>query len=402
MKIIYFDCFSGISGDMCLSALLDLGMPPECLQEAVDRLRIPVAIDEKTVHKGSLRATMITVRELRPQPPERSLGSLLEILAESSLPESIKSKTASCLQRLAAAEAAVHGTSPEKVHFHEVGGLDTLVDLVGAFTGIACLGIERVYASPLPLGRGSIETAHGLIPLPAPAVMELLLDVPTYGVPLEAELVTPTGAAMVTTMASSFGAPPPASWERVGYGAGSRDLQWPNVLRVWLGESRETAAGEEEEGRVFDEGQVTILETQVDDTNPEFLPYLRSRLEEAGAMDVSFTPVFMKKGRPGFLVTVLSSPDCLYALAGIIFRETSSLGLRWHQAGRIMLFRTTMNVETPYGKIPVKIGYAKAPDGTREIFNRAPEYEDCARAAREHGVGIKEVYQAAMRAADSK
>lgn len=399
MRIIYFDCFSGISGDMCLAALLDLGMPLECLQEAAERLRIPVAVEEKTVHKGALRAKGITVRELSPQPQERSLGAMLEILAESSLPEEVKGKTESCLRRLAAAEAAVHGTSPEKVHFHEVGGLDTLVDLVGAFTGVAHLKVERVYASPLPLARGSIKTAHGLIPLPAPATLELLLGVPTYGVNLEAELITPTGAALVTALASSFGPPPPAVWERVGYGAGSSDLEWPNVLRAWLGEERVAACGADNGAGAFEEGRVTILETQVDDTNPEFLPYLRSRLEEGGAVDVSFTPLLMKKGRPGFLVTVLSPPERLYALTRIIFRETSSLGLRWRQEGRIMLFRTTVGVETPFGKIPVKIGYALAPDGTREVFNRAPEYEDCARAAKEHRVGIKEVYQAALAAA---
>ena len=398
MKIIYFDCFSGISGDMCLAALLDLGMPLECLQEAVECLGIPVAVEEKTVHKGAIRAKGITVRELRPQPPARSLSAMLEIVAKSSLPEEIKAKTEACLRRLAAAEAAVHGTPPEKVHFHEVGGLDTLVDLAGTFIGIAHLKVEHLYASPLPLARGSIKTAHGLIPLPAPAALELLSGVPTYGVNLEAELVTPTGAALVTALASSFGPPPPAVWERVGYGAGSSDLEWPNVLRAWLGEERMSDRRAEKGAGAFEEGRVLVLETQVDDTNPEFLPHLRSRLEEAGAVDVSFIPLLMKKGRPGFLVTVLSPAERLYALARIIFQETSSLGLRWRQEGRIMLFRTTVGVETPYGRIPVKIGYALAPDGSREVFNRAPEYEDCARAAREHGVGIKEVYRSALAA----
>ena len=243
--------------------------------------------------------------------------------------------------------------------FHEIGGLDTLLDLAGTFAAVSHLGVEQVLVSPLPLARGSIMTMHGLLPLPAPATLQLLKDVPTYGVPLEAELVTPTGAVLAVSLASGFGPPPLARWERFGYGAGSKDLpQQPNVLRAWLGEScgrdRRRAWRRLCRQAAFDEDLVLVLETQLDDQSPELLPYLRAQLERGGAIDVLFTPTVMKKGRPGNIVTVLSPREKLLALTHILFRESSALGLRWYPAGRLKLFRTVEEVSTPYGAIPVK------------------------------------------------
>ncbi|NPV29404.1 MAG: nickel pincer cofactor biosynthesis protein LarC [Firmicutes bacterium] len=406
MKTLYLDCFSGISGDMCLAALLDLGVPLAAVEDVIARLGIPVTVEKKRVSKRGIRATRVLVRTSAPQPPTRSLRELEEILKQSSLPRPLAERVEDLLLRLARAEAAVHGEEAHEVHFHELGGLDTLVDLAGTLAGLECLGVQKVIASPLPLGVGKIQTAHGALPLPAPATLNLLQGIPTYGVPLEAELVTPTGAALVAALAEGFGPPPFARWEKIGYGAGARDLPQPNVLRAWLGECLNLLReAENREGDAapspltFDEDAVAVVETQLDDLNPELLPYLRERLEGEGALDVTFTPALMKKGRPGNLVTVLAPPDRLEPLARVLFRESTALGVRWRLASRIKLFRTTLEVATPYGRIPVKLGFARRPDGTPEYLNLAPEYEACARRAQETGASLKEVYQAAAGAA---
>ncbi len=400
MKALYLDCFSGISGDMCLAALLDLGVPLEAFERVISQLGIPVTIEKSQVSKNGIRATRVVVRARAPQPSARSVRELEEILKKSSLPEALAGKAETLLFRLARAEAAVHGQDPREVHFHELGGLDTLVDLAGTLAGLDYLGVDKITASPLPLGRGSIQAAHGALPLPAPATLQLLQGIPTYGVPLEAELVTPTGAVLAAALAEDFGPPPFACWEKIGYGAGAKDLpHQPNVLRTWLGESR--PAGFARAGELFcDEDQVLVLETQLDDANPELLPYLRAQLEKDGALDVAFLPAYMKKGRPGSIVTVISPRDRLFALARTIFRESTALGLRWYPASRLKLFRTSLEVTTPYGTIPVKLGFARHPDGTPEYLNLAPEYEACARLAQETGVSLKEVYQAALKAVD--
>jgi len=401
MKVLYLDCFSGISGDMFLSALIDLGVPISVFKEVISQLDVPVEIKSAAVYKKGIRATRVILAEQTRQPRERSFHQLLEIVRQGSLPAHISTKVEAALLHLAQAEGAAHGVEVEKVHFHELGGLDTLVDLAGAFTGVSYLGIEQVYASPLPLARGTITTEHGLLPLPAPATLNLLKGAPTYGVAIEAELVTPTGAVLATSLAGSFGLPPAARWEKIGYGAGTQELTHPNVLRLWLGESLDHKDASETPELAFDQDQVLVLETQVDDVNPEFLPYLRMQLEKEGAIDVAFIPTLMKKGRPGNIVTVLSSPDRLSSLARILFRESTAIGLRWYQAGRIKLFRTSVEVETPFGSIPVKLGFAVRPDGSREYLNLAPEYEACARRAQETGRSIKEVYRAALKAADN-
>ncbi|MGD0152776.1 MAG: nickel pincer cofactor biosynthesis protein LarC [Thermacetogeniaceae bacterium] len=409
MRLLYLDCFSGISGDMCLSTLLDLGVPLEILEQVVAQLEVDILLERKTVFRGGLQATHLRGKAVADQPAGRSVHSLREILHHSSLPAMLREQVDDALLRLAEAEARVHGADPEEVHFHEIGGLDTLLDLAGTFAAVSYLGVEQVQVSPLPLARGSIRTMHGLLPLPAPATLQLLKGVPTYGVPLEAELVTPTGAVLAVSLANSFGPPPLARWEQIGYGAGNTELpQQPNVLRAWLGETVAMAGTASEAapatatatpGASFDEDLVLVLETQIDDLNPELLPYLRTQLEQAGAIDVLFTPAVMKKGRPGNLITVLSPQEKLLTLATILFRESSALGLRWYPAGRLKLFREIKEVFTPYGPIPIKIGYAQRPDGSREILNLAPEYEACARLAEETGTSLKDIYQAALGAA---
>ncbi len=403
MRILYLDCFSGISGDMCLSALLDLGVPLDLLKQVVAQLGVDILLEARQVSKKGIQATQLQARSISDQPTGRSLRSLQEILSHSSLPAAIRERVEAALLCLAEAEAGVHGTVPEEVHFHEIGGLDTLFDLAGTFAAVSYLGVEQVLVSPLPLAGGSIMTRHGLLPLPAPATLRLIKNVPTYGVPLEAELVTPTGAVLAVSLASGFGPPPLARWERFGYGAGSSDLpQQPNVLRAWLGEDTATTGavpGTAVPDAAFDEDMVLVLETQLDDLNPELLPYLRAQLERSGAIDVLFTPTVMKKGRPGNIVTVLSPREKLLALTRILFRESSALGLRWYPVGRLKLFRTMEEVATPYGTVPVKLGYARRPDGAREYFNRAPEYEACAKLAEETGISLKEIYQAALSAA---
>lgn len=406
MRILYLDCFSGISGDMCLSSLLDLGVPLDLLKQVVAQLGVDILLEAKRVSKRSIQATQLQARSASDQPSGRSLRSLQEILRHSSLPPAIREQVEAALMRLAEAEAGVHGVVPEEVHFHEIGGLDTLLDLAGTFAAVSYLGVEQVLVSPLPLAGGSIMTRHGLLPLPAPATLRLIKNVPTYGVSLEAELVTPTGAVLAVSLASGFGPPPLARWERFGYGAGNSDLpQQPNVLRAWLGESAAlsgTESGTTSPEAALDEDLVLVLETQLDDQSPELLPYLRTQLERGGAIDVLFTPTLMKKGRPGNIVTVLSPREKLLSLARILFRESSALGLRWYPAGRLKLFRTIEEVATPYGTVPVKLGYARRQDGTREYLNLAPEYEACVKRAEETGVSLKEIYQAALSATRDK
>lgn len=393
MKILYLDCFSGISGDMFLAALLDLGVPLEVFRRVAEQLQIPVEIGQEEVSEKGLRATRLVLRELDRQPEHRSLKELLQVLEQGSLEAEIRAGVEQALWVLAEAEARAHGIEAGSVHFHEIGGLDTLIDLACARAGLKHLGVSRVYSSPLPLGRGSIRTAHGLIPLPAPATMQILLGVPTYGIPLEAELVTPTGAALATTLAEGFGPPPAAIWQAVGHGAGRQQLPQPNLLRLWLGEQPEPPCSG------YEHDQVLVMETQIDDLNPEFLPHLRRKLEEEGAIDVTMTPTIMKKGRPGTIVTALAPREQLLPLAQIFFRESSALGLRWYPASRIKLHRASRQVATPYGAVRVKVGYLPADKGGCGILNLAPEYEDCSVLALEAGVSIKEVYQAALVAA---
>lgn len=388
MKLAYFDCIAGASGDMLLGALVDAGVSLEGLRERLAALNLPeFELSARRVVKNGFSATKVDVHT-----PEhhgaahhgRHLADILALLNASSLPESVRGRAAGMFQRLAEVEAGIHGKAVEEVHLHELSGVDTIVDIVGVLTGLEMLGVERIHASPLPLGRGFIQGAHGQIPLPAPAALALLKGIPVTGSEIDKELVTPTGAVLLTSLACGFGPIPPMTLTALGYGAGGWDLPIPNILRLLVGEaSAGGMAGVE---------TLTILETNIDDNNPEITAYTLEKLLAAGALDVFFTPIQMKKNRPATLLSVLCRPGEAEALEAILFRETSTLGVRRQQVERRCLERSSRNVSTPYG--PVRVKVAHLPQGEKA----APEYEDCRHLAEEQGVPLRQVYQAALRA----
>jgi uncharacterized protein (TIGR00299 family) protein len=393
MRIVYFDCIAGASGDMILGALLDAGLPEATLREGLAGLGLD-DFDLKCHHvlKNGFSATKVDVL-VADDVPARHLSEIEAIITKSSLSPGIKERATAIFRRLGEAEAGIHDTSLDQVHLHELGGVDTIVDVVGALVCLEALGIERVYASPLPMGRGFVRGDHGSIPLPAPATLALLTQgaatgegIPLVGVDLEVELVTPTGAVILSSLATAFGPIPPMTLAAVGYGAGGRDLPIPNVLRLLVGE-RATPDGAITE-------TLTSLETNVDDLNPEIYDYVMARLFDAGALDVFLSPIQMKKNRPATLVRVLCQPADADALMAILFAETSTLGVRQQLVTRHCLARTTHTVETPYGSVRVKV--ASLGDGQ---VKAAPEYEDCRRLAKASGVPLREVYRAAEEAA---
>ena len=401
MQVAYFDCFSGISGDMILGALVDAGLDTEQFRTELAKLSIPgIDVTFDRTSKQGIAATAAHVH-VEGEPVEtdaghlildghahghRHLNNLLDTVRSSRIDDEAKSSVELIFRRLAGAEAEVHGVDPEDVHLHEVGGGDAIVDIVGAVVGLRLLGIETVYSSPLRFGTGYVECAHGRYPVPVPGVLALCKDVPSEQTDVKAELVTPTGAAIITTVASGFGPPPPMLLSRVGYGAGKRDLaEMPNLLRVRVGETTDQVTRD----------RILLLEANIDDMNPEIYGYLIDLLLERGALDVFITPVQMKKGRPGNLLTVMARVGDLDDLAATVLAETTTLGIRHHVVDRLVLERSIARVETAYGPVRVKLcDY----NGRRRS---APEYEDCAQLARCHGVPIQTVY-AAARAAEPK
>jgi hypothetical protein len=388
MKIAYFDCIAGASGDMILGALLDAGLDEGLLRQQLAALKLSgFSLTSRQVFKGGLRATQVEI-DLHDPLTERSLPELERILTDSDLPEEIACQALKILRRLAEVEASIHGEPVEQVHLHELGGLDTLVDVIGALLALDYMKIEQVYASSLPIGGGFVKSAHGLLPLPAPATLALLDGVPLRGVELQAELVTPTGAAILASLVRAWGAIPPMKLSAVGYGAGSRDLPIPNVLRLLIGESASPATGVTE--------SLALVETNIDDQNPQFYDYLMERLFQAGALDVSLIPIQMKKNRPGILLRLLCHPPQAPALEAILYSETSTLGVRVQTVERHSLSRAIHTVETPYGPVRVKV----ADIGAGE-YKFAPEYEDCRKLAEQHNLPLREVYLAAEVAAKS-
>jgi pyridinium-3,5-bisthiocarboxylic acid mononucleotide nickel chelatase len=379
MKITYFDCISGASGDMILGALIDVGLPIERLQNDLELLKLDgYELQSRQVLKNGFRATKVDVL-VKEDVPERHLKELLGIVENSQLPEAIKIKASAIFTRLAEVEAGIHGTTLDKVHLHELGGIDTMVDVIGAFLGLDALGVEKVFSSPVPLGRGFIRGAHGQIPLPSPATIALLKGVPVTGSDVNFELVTPTGAALLTTLAESFGPIPAMTLEAVGYGAGGRDLPIPNIIRILLGEKEGIGTGTLE--------TLVTLETNIDDLNPQVYDYLMGKLFENNALDVSLTPIQMKKNRPAVQVWVLCRPQDEASLEKILFEGTSTLGIRRGLVERHSLPRSFQTVETPYG--PVKVKLAHLSGGRRRP---ALEFEDCKKIAQEQGVPLWEVY----------
>jgi uncharacterized protein (TIGR00299 family) protein len=388
MRIAYFDCIAGASGDMILGALVDAGLPVETLRKQLAPLGLEseFELQAQKVSKNGFGATKVDVilHEEKSHQHGRHLAEIEDIIHKSSLADHIREKAIGMFRRLAETEAGIHGLPVEQVHLHEVGGVDTIVDVAGALVGLAALGVEEVYASPLPLGRGFVHGAHGQIPLPAPATLALLKGIPVKGSEVEAELVTPTGALVLSTICAGFGPIPAMTLTRVGYGAGGRELPIPNILRLLIGEQIESAR----QGTVE---SLALLETNIDDNNPEIIGYVMEKLFAAGALDVFFAPIQMKKNRPATLLSVLCSPTEVDSLETILFRETSTLGVRRQFVERHRLERKNETIETPYGPIRVKV--AQLPDGTTK---RAPEYEDCKQAAEAHGVPLRVVYEAAL------
>ncbi len=434
MTIAYFDCISGASGDMILGALLDVGLDERVLQDQLACLNLPgFILETRTVSKQGFRATKVDVH-VEDDVPARHLPDIETIVEKSDLAQPIKDKAITLFRRLGQVEATIHGTSLEQLHLHELGGGDTIVDIVGVLVGLDALGVEHVVVSPLPMGRGFVRGAHGQIPLPAPATLALLKDVPIVGRDIDKELVTPTGAVLLSSLAYSFGSIPAMTLKAIGYGAGDRDLAIPNILRIFLGQAMvpmdppklPAHAGAEEHQRnenlrpvlppkgkyrspppwggpitahqteAPESGPIaetlTLLETNIDDLNPEFYEYIMHCLFEAQALDVYLTPIYMKKGRPATQLNVLCRPETISILSQIIFTETSTLGIRQHTILRHRLQREIKTVETPYGPVRIKVAYQGD-----QILKTAPEYEDCRRLAEEQGIALREVYQAAQR-----
>jgi len=384
MRIAYFDTFSGISGDMTVGALLHLGVSLEDLRAELARLPLTgyQLNQTKRVYSG-IRATKFEVEVNQPL-EERSFRAIVRMLRESELLPQVKETALRIFTVLAEAEGRVHGIAPGAVHFHEVGAIDSIVDIVGAAFGLHTLGIEKVFASALPMGKGLVPSRHGVLPVPAPATVELLKGLQIRLEDGSAEMVTPTGAAILAAMAQQ-GSLPSLRLTAVGYGAGERTLSdRPNLLRVLVGDVVEIPREE----------QLLVLETNIDDLNPELYEHVMERLFAAGARDVSLTPIQMKKNRPAVLLWVLGEVADREKLSAILFAETSTLGIRSYMVTRVALHRESKEVITPYGKVRVKL--AHAPNGS---VNVAPEYEDCRRLARDKDVPLKLVYEAAIRAA---
>jgi uncharacterized protein (TIGR00299 family) protein len=391
MKLAYFDCFSGISGDMTLGALVDAGCAVEELRAGLRGLQIPGwDLTARKVWKNGMAATYVKV-VTEDQAKHRSLSVILEILQNSQLAPVVRDRAAAVFQKLGEAEARVHDVPLEKIHFHEVGAVDAIVDIVGASIGFHAMGIESFACSALNVGGGTVKMAHGVLPIPAPATANLLLGKPTYSNGVQQELVTPTGAAIVATLCDSFGPQPPMSVSAIGYGAGTADLEGqPNVVRILVGEASEkTVAG-------FDE-EIAVIEANLDDMNPQIYGYFSERALGAGALDVYTTPVQMKKNRPGTLLTVLCKPQDTNALMSLIFAETTTFGARSYRAERRVLPREWVNVATDFGDVRIKVSRMNG-----RILHVAPEYDDCRRLAVEKNVPLQRVITAAMRSYEKK
>ena len=418
MRIAYLDCFAGISGDMLLGALLDAGADPKILHEATAALNLNASLKIEKVDRSGISSTKVHINEgdhlaeaphthedihehphthehehthePQPQPSHahnhthgRSLAAIRDLINAAALAPEVKATSIQTFELLGASEAKIHNVPIEKIHFHEVGAVDAIVDIVAACAGIDDLAIDRWHSSPLNVGGGMVDCAHGRFPVPAPATADLLRGLPTYSAHIEKELVTPTGAALIRTLAPTFGPQPAMRVQQIGYGAGSRNPKdFPNVLRLSIGETADAT-----------HAAVAVLETALDDLSPQILAHVTERALALGALDVMSTAVQMKKGRLGTLLTILADDAQVPALENLLLRETSTLGVRIHHERRSCLDRTHTTVTTPYGNIRIKIGSRNG-----EIYNAAPEFEDCRTAAAQHNVPVKLVQQAAVAA----
>ncbi|MDE0322297.1 MAG: nickel pincer cofactor biosynthesis protein LarC [Candidatus Poribacteria bacterium] len=413
MKIAYFDCFSGISGDMTLGALVDAGVPPEIVTDGLVPLKLDAEFslhfEKATKHGITGTRAIVGVHPAHTSHadshhshdhghahhhehgPSRHLSDIFKLLDDSDLDAEVRDTAKCVFDRLAEAEAKVHNTTKTKVHLHEVSGIDSIVDIVGSVIGLAHLDVDAVYASPLSLGRGFVRCAHGLMPVPVPGTMELLKGVPIHQTDIPKELVTPTGAALITTLSQEFGVMPQMRLDRVGYGAGTRDLeQRPNLLRLCLGEKTSTSDSQATHHHA-ETDSVDIIETNVDDMSPEITGYVTSQLFEHGALDVFLTPTFMKKGRPATQITVLCPTTHRDELIELLLTETTTFGVRLSSANRVKLRRDFTQVETQWGTIQAKRGYLND-----ALIKTVPEYEDCKRLAEQNSIPLRQVYAEAL------
>ncbi len=369
---------------MVLAALVDLGWPIKELERELNKLDLfDYQIEAEKVAKQGIISTQIKIR-IKEGKKERTLKDILSILDKSKLEEKIKERSRAIFIRLASVEAKIHGKDMQEVHFHELGGLDTIIDVVGAVAGMKYLGIEKVYSSSLPLGKGFLKCSHGTLPVPAPATLELLKGVPVYGSNIEAELVTPTGAVIISTLAENFGQMPPMKIDNIGYGAGQRDLPIPNLLRVSLGMLKD----------VYEEDVVSLIQTNIDDMNPEFYEHIIDRLFDGGALDVFLTSIQMKKIRPATMLSVITDEEKTERVVELIFNETTTLGVRISRIKRRKLSREERKIPTKYGKIEIKIGKLNG-----IVKNISPSYEECRKIATRLNIPLKKVYQEAKQAA---
>lgn len=454
-KIAYLDCPTGIAGDMCLGALVDVGVPLAYLTEKLNQLGITDEFELKAeeVHRNGQRATKLHVvlkadhshseekiaiahhssaghahphhhedehehdhehhhghehvdRNPHSHDKLRHLPEIEQMIQNAALPTRAEAWSLAVFRQLAVAEGAVHGISPNQVHFHEVGAIDAIVDIVGTCLGLDWLDIDQLYCSALPTGGGTVWAAHGRLPVPVPAVLKLyeLRQVPIYSNGIDRELVTPTGAAIVTTLATQFGAPPKMTLQKIGLGAGTLELPLPNAVRLWIGTASDAHSASHSHHAVAvetpkvetsnqDTQTVCVLKTQIDDLNPQAIGYLFEALFEVGSLDVFTQAIGMKKSRPGILVTVICLPEKTDACEAVLFRETSTLGIRRSRQQRSCLDRTFQSVKTDYGIVQIKVASYKG-----KITNAQPEYEDCARLAREHQIAWREIHRSALQA----
>ena len=397
MRTLYFDCFAGVSGDMTLGALVGAGADSRALKEQLALLDLAgYEINFEEVDRSGINATRAVVRLTKEEHHHRHLADIHEIISRSRLADAVKERAMKIFTRLAEAEARVHNVAVERVHFHEVGAVDAIVDVVGACVGFELLGVERFACSALHVGSGTVEMEHGRFPVPPPAVAELLRGAPVYSTDIVGELVTPTGAAIVSTLCESFGAMPRMKLLSTGYGAGVREYKnFPNALRVLVGEAEVPASVVDEGGAVRDE-ELTFVETNLDDVSPQVLGHVLEQALARGALDCYFTQAQMKKNRPGVLVSILCRPEDREAMLELLFAETPTLGVRSHSVLRRALARESVTVETEFGRIAVKVARLRG-----RVVGATPEYEECREAALKASVPLRVVQEAARAAFDA-
>ena len=389
MKIAYFDCFSGISGDMISGALLDAGLKKEDLEKELSKLNLSgYRLEVKKTTKRGLTATQVKV-EIEERGVERKLRDIINGIENSKLEEEDKKQIKKIFYKIGEAEAQIHQKDIKDIHFHEVGGMDSIIDITSAVLGLRILGIKEVYSSALPLGNGFVKCAHGNIPVPAPATLEILKGIPVYSSGIKSEMVTPTGAGIISSFAKKFGEMPLMKVERIGYGSGEKDFTIPNILRVNIGE-KILKDGNIADDYIYDEA--TLIESNIDDMNPEFYDYIMDRLFLLGALDVFLTPIRMKKNRPAHMLSIIVYKQNLKEILEVLFSESTTLGVRIREVKRLRLAQKNFITETKYGKIRVKVGMFKG-----EIKNIAPEYENCKKIAKQHQIPLKEVYEEAKK-----